>query len=102
MFAVTEKSENLSPIAMRFGRFWIYDLRAFHDFWMQMVRHQKTTFVDASPWSALLKAYRLHLFSPLKELVYFARDFHTHYPDLKAQMSEKKIRDVFEIFSNLG
>jgi hypothetical protein len=102
MFAITRQPEGLSPSAMKFKDFWIYDLRTFHSFWKQLVQNKKQTFVGESPWEALMKAYRLHLFSPLEDLISFARDFHEHDSTPSANISEKNIRETFHIFSNLG
>ena len=91
MFAITRQPEGLSPSAMKFKDFWIYDLRTFHSFWKQLVQNKKQTFVGESPWEALMKAYRLHLFSPLEDLISFARDFHEHDSTPSANISEKNI-----------
>jgi hypothetical protein len=102
MFAVSKRKAELSPTQMKFGEFWIYDLRAFHTFWRQLVQDQNDVVVSDTVWNALLSAYGIHLFAPLVQLIPFARDFHKHYPDLRGEMSEKKIKEVFQIFAHLG
>ncbi|MDB5037590.1 MAG: nucleotidyltransferase [Bacteriovoracaceae bacterium] len=104
MFAISREHESLSPSAMKFANWWIYDLHSFHSFWQQLIQNKTHLFVEQTVWSALLKAYQIHLFSPMSSLIPFAKDFHEHYPDFKSKqkVSDKKIEEVFQIFSHLG
>lgn len=99
MFALSSKLESLSPILMKFGQFWIYDLTPFHSFWKNLVQNKKDIFVGESPWDVVLKAYRIHLFSPFQELAPLIKDF---CDCNKLKISEKKIQTNLEILTHLG
>ncbi len=104
MYAITKQNENLSPHVMRYGAWWIYDLRSFHDFWKQIISERKNIAHDTYAWGALLKAYKIHLFSPLKELIPLANDFFEFYPLFKNKnrKTRKNILETIQIFQNLG
>jgi len=109
MFVVTSEGTRLSPQCMQFAKkWWIYDLTPFHSFWKKTVEGQQSSSktrntthigVDSNVWGALLKAYKLHLFSPLGSIAVFASDFHSHF---KNKISSKNLRETLAIFSRLG
>lgn len=102
MFIVSPSFENISAAVMRFQQLWIFDLTAYHSFWklqMQKEAFIKKWGVGKNPWEALMLFQGLHLFSPIEDLIPFARDFHQHREN---PVNNKNIRDVFHAFRRLG
>jgi len=99
MFILSAEEKQVSPCCMRFGDYWIYDLRSFHSFWKQMVLEENEVITAPNVWALMLKAYHLHLFTPLPRLQTFALDYHAHF---KTKLSVRKIQEIFKIFSRLG
>lgn len=105
MFALTKEPQALSPLCMRFQNFWIYDLRSLHSFWIQKIRSQKNLITGQRLVEVIMRAYHLHLFSPLDQITSLARDYHSqvYHPSSQNKLAEKAaIEKVLKHFRRLG
>lgn len=99
MFIVSQKNLSLSPQAMSFWKFWIYDLRPLHPKLREKLIENSELPSASTPWQALLKALDLHLFSDLSETRELAFHYIRHfYP----QTSERRLNESYRIFARLG
>lgn len=101
MYVVSDHFLSLSPQVMKYGSWWIYDLSRFHDF----VRKPLLEKYPSAPkvWEALLKAYGIHRFSPLRDLFPLAKDFFRFHPSVKnREVSDEQIQKKLRIFFDLG
>jgi hypothetical protein len=99
MFALSKNHVRLSPSVMKFADWWIYDLKTLHPFWKEKISQDQHYFSAELLWEAILKAYRLHSFTPLKEIGILASTYHSFF---KTKISSKNQKDVFAILRRLG
>jgi len=99
MFALSLEDKNLSPLAMRFMSYWLYDLRPCSSFWRNKVSQNEEFLTAGSPWDLLCKVYNIHLFSSLTEVRVFAKDYFYFF---QKDHPSKRFEKVFLQLHRLG
>jgi len=103
MFALSLKELYLSPHVMRFQNLWIYNLNHLHSSLQKKIKENPQARTGSSIWAALHHHYGIHLFSPLKKLDNFSRDYFASSQIENSQKpSLKEIQNTFSIFADLG